>query len=137
VTNDHGRNVSNRRVIHASCTQHGGSRGFTNLMVTKCDGDIDLDPAPMTPCVYPCSTGNSSPSSTGKWRAPAAHSVAEGHPMNWGLSILDFQAHAIDPLADHPVGVYRARCGHLLMAVTELCEQPPGRVCPECERATR
>lgn len=57
--------------------------------------------------------------------------------MSWGLSILNFQAHAIDPLADHPVGVYRARCGHLLMVVTELCEQPPGRVCAERGRATR
>lgn len=57
--------------------------------------------------------------------------------MSWGLSILDFQAHAIDLLADHPVGVYRARCGHLLMVVTELCEQPSGRACAECERATR
>jgi hypothetical protein len=44
VTDDHGRNGSNRRVIDASCTQHGGSRGFTNLVIRKRDGDIELDP---------------------------------------------------------------------------------------------
>jgi hypothetical protein len=54
--------------------------------------------------------------------------------MSWGLSILDWQAHAIDPLGDHPIGVYRAQCGHLLMMVTELCEHPPARVCAECGR---
>ncbi|MFN2478264.1 MAG: hypothetical protein ABR615_03715 [Pseudonocardiaceae bacterium] len=48
---DHGRHVGNRRVIHASCTQHGGSRGFTNLVVTKCDGDIELDPHVDRGCV--------------------------------------------------------------------------------------
>lgn len=51
VTDDHGRNGSNRRVIDASCTQHGGSRGFTNLVVTKCDGDIELDPHAVGGCV--------------------------------------------------------------------------------------
>ncbi len=35
---------SNRRVIPATCTQHGGARGFTNLVVAKRDGDIELDP---------------------------------------------------------------------------------------------
>jgi hypothetical protein len=44
VADDQLRSVTNRRVINASCTQHGGSRGFTNLVVTKCDGDIELDP---------------------------------------------------------------------------------------------
>lgn len=35
---------SSRRVIPATCTQHGGARGFTNLVVTKRDGEIELDP---------------------------------------------------------------------------------------------
>ncbi len=36
---------SNRRNIHATCTQHGGPVGFTNLVVTKRrDGDVELDP---------------------------------------------------------------------------------------------
>jgi hypothetical protein len=51
VTDDHGRNASCRRVIHASCTQHGGSRGFTNLVVSKHDGDIELDPHITGGCV--------------------------------------------------------------------------------------
>lgn len=53
-------------------------------------------------------------------------------PYRWGLSILDWQAHAIDPFGDHPIG---ARCGHLLMVVTELSEHPAGRICAECGRA--
>jgi hypothetical protein len=53
--------------------------------------------------------------------------------LRWGLSVLDWQAHAVDPAADHPIGVYRARCGHLLMVVTELHERPPGAVCAACE----
>jgi hypothetical protein len=40
-----GRLVGNRKVIHATCRTHGGSRGFTNLAVTKSDnGQIVLDP---------------------------------------------------------------------------------------------
>jgi hypothetical protein len=35
---------STRRVIHATCTQHGGARGFTNLVARKLDGEIELDP---------------------------------------------------------------------------------------------
>jgi hypothetical protein len=34
----------NRRVIHATCSTHGGGTGFTNLVVTKRDGRIELDP---------------------------------------------------------------------------------------------
>jgi hypothetical protein len=51
VADDQLRSVTNRRVINASCTQHGGSRGFTNLVVTKCDGDIELDPHAVGGCV--------------------------------------------------------------------------------------
>ncbi|MGH4010378.1 MAG: hypothetical protein ACRDTH_19830 [Pseudonocardiaceae bacterium] len=36
--------IGTPRVIHATCTQHGGSRGFTNVVVSKRDGAIELDP---------------------------------------------------------------------------------------------
>ena len=50
----------------------------------------------------------------------------------WGLSILDWQHHAIEPYADHPIGVYIAQCRHRLMMVTELHENPAGRLCESC-----
>lgn len=34
----------NRRVIHVHCSTHGGSRGFTNLVVSRREGSIELDP---------------------------------------------------------------------------------------------
>jgi hypothetical protein len=37
-----GSPVGNRRVIHATCSMHGGSRGFTNLAVTRSDGGQGL-----------------------------------------------------------------------------------------------
>jgi len=52
--------------------------------------------------------------------------------IKWGLSVLDWRAHAIDEGADHPVGVYRARCGHLLMVVTALSDGPTGKPCTDC-----
>jgi hypothetical protein len=33
-----------RRVIHGTCTEHPGARGFANLLMTKRDGVIVLDP---------------------------------------------------------------------------------------------
>jgi hypothetical protein len=36
--------MSDRRIIHATCTVHRGSRGFTNLAISKHGGDIELDP---------------------------------------------------------------------------------------------
>ena len=41
-----------------------------------------------------------------------------------GLSVLDWRSHAVDEFADHPLGVYRVWCGHLLMMVTELTDGP-------------
>ncbi|MDQ3761267.1 MAG: hypothetical protein M3460_06065 [Actinomycetota bacterium] len=35
----------------ATCTLHGGARGFTNLVVRKCDGSIELDPHVTGACV--------------------------------------------------------------------------------------
>ncbi len=41
----------NRRVIPATCTVHGGARGFTNLRVSKRDGHIELDPHAIGCCL--------------------------------------------------------------------------------------
>jgi hypothetical protein len=43
--------VRTRKVIHATCTKHGGSRGFTNMVLTKRDGEIELDPHTTDACV--------------------------------------------------------------------------------------
>jgi hypothetical protein len=40
-----------RVVIPATCQQHGGSRGFTNLLVTIRGGEIVLDPHAVGSCV--------------------------------------------------------------------------------------
>ena len=40
-----------RRAIHATCTVHGGSRGFVNLVIRKLDGTIELDPHVTGQCV--------------------------------------------------------------------------------------
>ena len=42
---------SNRCVIAATCRKHAGARGFTNLVVTRRDGDIELDPHATGACV--------------------------------------------------------------------------------------
>jgi hypothetical protein len=41
----------NRIVIRASCTRHGGARGFTNVLMTKTQGAIVLDPHLTGGCV--------------------------------------------------------------------------------------
>ncbi|MGH3944094.1 MAG: hypothetical protein ACRDSI_03470 [Pseudonocardiaceae bacterium] len=41
----------NRRVLHATCSQHGGTPGFTNLVVSKLDGHVELDPHAVRGCV--------------------------------------------------------------------------------------
>jgi len=53
---------------------------------------------------------------------------------SWVLSPLDWRAHAVDPAADHPLGVWIARCGHHVNAAAPLCAQPPGHRCPNCAR---
>jgi hypothetical protein len=41
-----------KKVIHATCHTHGGSRGFTNLVVTKSDdGGIVFDPHATGQCL--------------------------------------------------------------------------------------
>ena len=52
--------------------------------------------------------------------------------IRWGLSVLDWRSHAIDERRYHPVGVYKAECGHLLMMVTTLHEAPNGKSCEAC-----
>ncbi|MGH3683852.1 MAG: hypothetical protein ACRDSM_02070 [Pseudonocardiaceae bacterium] len=54
------------------------------------------------------------------------------------MSSLDYRAHAIDEDADHPYGVYVARCGHRLFQGTSLHDEPPrgGGTCPPCARWT-
>jgi hypothetical protein len=54
----------------------------------------------------------------------------------WGMSPLDWRAHAIDEQAQHPYGLYLTRCGHQLLAITVLHENPPGRICPTCDEWT-
>ena len=61
--------------------------------------------------------------------------IRAGHPVmaiRWGLSILDWRSHAIDERGYHPVGVFKAECGHLLMMVTTLRAAPFGTQCQEC-----
>ena len=49
---DLGLSGSRRRVvIPATCQLHGGSRGFTNLLVTIRGGEIVLDPHAVGSCV--------------------------------------------------------------------------------------
>lgn len=43
--------VRTRRVIHATCTKHGGSRGFTNVVMRKRGDEIELDPPVTGGCV--------------------------------------------------------------------------------------
>ena len=49
-----------------------------------------------------------------------------------GLSPLAWRNHAVDERANHPSGMYRAQCGHLLMGVTYLFEEPTGKSCEGC-----
>jgi hypothetical protein len=43
--------IGTRRVIHATCTKHGGARGFANVVLTKRGGEIELDPHVTGCCV--------------------------------------------------------------------------------------
>jgi hypothetical protein len=43
--------TGNRRVISATCTKHAGAWGFTNLVITRRDGNIELDPHATGACV--------------------------------------------------------------------------------------
>jgi hypothetical protein len=41
----------NRKVIHATCALHRGPAGFANVVVSKRDGMIELDPHVTGACV--------------------------------------------------------------------------------------
>ena len=62
----------------------------------------------------------------------------EAHPVRtaprWGMSPLDCKAHAIDEDAEHPYGVYIARCGHRLLMGTNLHDEAPDWMCLSCLR---
>jgi hypothetical protein len=45
------RNPNRRRVIDVTCTVHGGARGFVPLVVTKRNGDVELNPHGTNQCV--------------------------------------------------------------------------------------
>jgi hypothetical protein len=45
------RRDPNRRVIDVHCSTHGGPRGFTNLVCTKRDDVIELNPHATNGCV--------------------------------------------------------------------------------------
>jgi hypothetical protein len=50
-TGDKPTRRANRRVIDCTCTVHGGARNFMPLVVTKRDGDIELNPHATGQCV--------------------------------------------------------------------------------------
>ncbi len=52
----------------------------------------------------------------------------------WALCPLGWQAHAVDAWADHPLGVWIARCGHRLSGGTPLYDLPQCQQCPSCAR---
>lgn len=52
--------------------------------------------------------------------------------VKWALSVLDWHSHAIDERRYHPIGVYKAECGHLLMVVVTLHDRPDGPPCQAC-----
>ncbi len=52
--------------------------------------------------------------------------------MKWALSVQDWHSHAIDERRDHPIGVFRAECGHRLAIVVELHDEPHGQFCEAC-----
>ncbi|MGH4009194.1 MAG: hypothetical protein ACRDTH_13745 [Pseudonocardiaceae bacterium] len=49
----HGANeaANSRKVIHASCSLHGGPAVFANVVLRKVDGGIELDPHVTGSCV--------------------------------------------------------------------------------------
>jgi hypothetical protein len=47
----------NRKVIHATCALHRGPAGFANVVVSKRDGRIELDPHVTGACVLTLDEG--------------------------------------------------------------------------------
>lgn len=61
----------------------------------------------------------------------SANGAAQRAPR-WGVSALDWRSHAVDETADHPPGVYVARCGHQLRGAATLYDEAPGWMCLSC-----
>ncbi|MGH3856303.1 MAG: hypothetical protein ACRDR6_22995, partial [Pseudonocardiaceae bacterium] len=59
-----------------------------------------------------------------------------GDAPHWGVSSQDWQSHSIDEDAEHPDGVYVARCGQRLVKSTTLYGEAPGWMCLSCLRWT-
>ena len=55
-------------------------------------------------------------------------------PPCWALSPPEWHAHAVDAWADHPLGVWIARCGHQLSGSTPLYDVPQGQRCAGCAK---
>jgi hypothetical protein len=53
-------------------------------------------------------------------------------PLHWAVCFLDWQAHAVDAWADHPLSLWIARCGHHLSGATPLSELTQETQCPSC-----
>jgi hypothetical protein len=72
--------------------------------------------------------------------APQPPESGDAHPgggaPRWGVSSLDWRSHAIDEDAEHPRGVYVARCGQRLVRGTSLYDEAPGWMCLSCLRWT-
>lgn len=67
------------------------------------------------------------------FRADLDHSPpGQGRPVKWALSVEDWHSHAVDERAEHPTGVYRAECGHLLQTVVTLHDEHLGVPCGVC-----
>jgi hypothetical protein len=76
------------------------------------------------------------PSTTREPELPLWNSSTDPLAMapHWALCPLDWQAHAIDAWADHPLGVWVARCGDQLSGGTPLYDVPQEPECPSCAR---
>jgi hypothetical protein len=51
VTKGSNELTSKRRIVHVTCLTHGGAEGFTNLVMRKLDGEIELNPHATGACM--------------------------------------------------------------------------------------
>jgi hypothetical protein len=69
------------------------------------------------------------------WWGCARSAPALGRPANrparWALSSLDYATHLLSD-GDQPLGVLKARCGHLLPMVAAEHDCPPSQKCQPC-----
>ncbi|MGH3985681.1 MAG: hypothetical protein ACREX8_04905 [Gammaproteobacteria bacterium] len=99
-------------MIHAARTRPGVAAGFTNLVMSRRAGGLP--------------TGSGLPDVQGR---------AVSRAPRWARSPLDYRMHLLLPEGDHPSGLLKARCGHLLlMVITQHDQPPPGLPCERCGR---